>query len=76
MGRCDVVHAEHAEDSQLQQHMLLALLTRRLVHQRSHSALPREQIIQVCYGGRQHLITVIQVDFGEQNSCKSSDITS
>lgn len=65
------MHTEHAEDSQLQQNMLLVLLTRGLVHQSSHCALPREQIIQVCYGSRQHLITVIQIDFGEQYACMS-----
>ena len=72
LGRCDVMHTEHAEDSQLKQHMLLVLLARGLVHQSPNSALPREQIVQVCYGSRQHLITVIQVHFGEQDACMSS----
>ena len=69
MGRCDVIHAEHVDDCKLQQHMLPALLARRPVDQSLQGALTGQQITQVCYGSRQHLITVIQVDFGEQYAC-------
>lgn len=44
-GGSNIMHAEHAEHSQLQQHMFTSLLCRPLVEKGLKSPLPAQQII-------------------------------
>ncbi len=62
------MHAEHAEHGQLQQHMFTSLLCRPLVEKGLKSPLPAQQVIQICHGSWQNLITVVEVHLGEENS--------
>lgn len=65
---CQVVHAEHAEHSQLQQHMLTALLGRARMQEGLKGALPSQEILQICHSGWQNFITVAQIHLGKQNT--------
>ena len=67
-GGSNVMHAEHAEHSQLQQHVFTSLLWRPLVEKGLKSPLPAQQIIQICHGSWQNFITVIEVHLGEEDA--------
>ena len=67
--RGNIIHAEHAEDCQLQQHMLLGLLGRALLQDSLQGPFPAQKVTQICLGGRQNLLAVIEVDLGEEDTC-------
>ena len=73
-GSRNVMHAEHAEHSQLQQHVFTSLLCRPLVEKGLKSPLPAQQIIQICHSSWQNFITVIEVHLGEENTYRPKNI--
>lgn len=62
------MHAEHAEHSQLQQHVFTSLLCRPFVEKGLKSPLAAQQIIQICHSSWQKFVAVIQVHLGEKDS--------
>ncbi len=50
--------------------MLAALLCWAFVQKGLKGSLPPQEIIEISYGSWQDFITVVEVDLGEQNTCR------
>ena len=67
---CEVMHAEHAQHSKPQQHMLTALLCRAFVQEGLQGSLPPKKVVEIGNGSWQDFITVVQIDLDKQDTCR------
>ena len=72
-GGSNVMHAEHAEHSQLQQHVFTFLLCRPPVEKSLKSPLPAQQISQICHGSWQNFVAVVEVHLGKEDTYRAKD---